>query len=198
MAPNSLSPSSLIAEYTTPFGHHKMTIATRTWLPTNVGAGVLGSYLAWDGVTNVSADDMVDNLLTLLAAFLPSTTSFDLVTIYNQASPTADNIPARSKVLSIPGTSGASGFSQAQSTTFNFKTTANGDAKLVLLDTPLGTNGFVALHSAGFTTPVTDVAAEFEGTLRAWSGRDDARPNVLRKITFDLNEKLQKSYGMSR
>lgn len=197
MSENSLSPSSLIAEYTTAFGHHKMTIPTLVWLATNVGAGVLGSYLAWDGVTSVSADDMVDNLLNLLAAFVPSTTTFDLVTIYNQATPTADNIPARSKVLSIAGTSGATGFSQAQSTTFNFKTTANGDAKLVLLDTPLGSGGFVALHSAGFTTPVTDLAAEFEDTLRAWSGRDNARPNVLRKVTFDLNEKLQKSYKMS-
>jgi hypothetical protein len=197
MAEHSLSPSSLIAEYTTAFGHHKMTIPTLVWLPTNIGAGVLGSYLAWDGVTNVSADDMVDNLLNLLAAFVPATTTFDLVTIYNQATSTSDNIPARSKTLAIVGTSGASGFSEAQSTTFNFKTTANGDAKLVLLDTPVGSSGFVALHPAGFTTPVTDLAAEFEGTLRAWSGRDDARPNVLRKVTYDLNEKLQKAYKMS-
>jgi len=173
-----------------------MTIPTLQWLPINL-TGSLGSYLAWDGVTNVDAEDMVTTLASLMAVFLPSTSAFGLATVYNQASAGADNIPARSVTLSVPGTSSATGKTEAQSSTFNFKTTANGDAKLVLLDTPLGSSGFVAIHPSSFDANTLALEAEFTSAVRAWSGRDDARPSILRKITFDLNDKLQKSYKMS-
>lgn len=195
MARNSLSPSSLVLDYHSLFGQHKMTIPTLQWLPTNL-SGTMGSYLAWDGATSVDADVMIDDLLNLLKVFIPATSGFDLVTAYNQATSTSDNIPARSKTLAIVGTSVASGFSQAQSATFNFKTTANGDFKLVLLDSPLGSTGFVALHPSGFSAAVLSLEVEVIKATNAWSGRDDARPSVLRKVTYDLNEKLQKSYKM--
>jgi len=196
MAPNSLSPSSIVIDYHSAFGAHKMTIPTLQWLPTNL-TGALGSFLAWDGITSVDAEAMVTALITKLKVFAIATVLFDLATVFNQATSTSDNIPARSVALGIAGTSSATGFTQAQSATFNFKTTANGDAKLVLLDSPVGSTGFVAIHPSGFTTPVTDLETEFTAVTNAWSGRDDARPNVLRKITYDLNEKLQKSYRMS-
>ncbi len=197
MTPNSLSPSSLIIDYHTLFGAHKMTIPTLQWLPVNVGAGVLGSYVAHDGFTTVEADNMVTTLCNDLAPFVNSTTVFDLVTIYNQATSTSDNIPARSLALGIAGTLGATTLAEAVSATFNFKTVDNGDVKLVLLDIPLGGTGFRAIHPAAFGADVLALEVEFTADDRAWSGRDDTRPSVLRKITWDLNDKLQKSYKMS-
>ena len=196
MAPNSLSPSSVVIDYHTPFAAHKMTLCTLQWLPTNL-AGTLGSYLAWDGITSVDAEAMVNDLVDLLTPFVKSTTQFDFATVYNQATPTSDNIPARSVALTQVGTSTATGFTQAQSATFNFKTTANGDAKIVLLDAPLGSAGFLATHPASFGSAELALAVEFQFDQKAWSGRDDAKPSVLRKVTFDLNEKLQKAYKMS-
>jgi len=195
MAKNSLSPSSMVLDYHSLYGTHKMTIPTLQWLPTNL-TGTIGSFLAWDGVTSVDAFVMVNALCDLLKVFMLATSAFDLVTIYNQATPTSDNIPARSAVLTNTGTSSATGFSEAQSSTFNFKTTANGDFKLVLLDVPVGSNGFVALHPSAFSAAVTNLEAEVISNTNAWSGRDDARPNVCRKVTYDLNEKLQKAYRM--
>jgi hypothetical protein len=195
MAPNSLSPSSVLIDYHSLYGAHKMTIPTLQWLPTNL-TGTLGSYLAWDGVTSVDAEAMVNALVDLLKVFVISSTAFDLATVYNQATATSDNIPARSVALTQVGTSSATGFTQAQSATFNFKTTANGDAKLILLDSPIGSAGFVALHPASFSAAVLALEVGFTDTASAWSGRDDARPNVLRKVTYDLNEKLQRAYKM--
>lgn len=197
MAPNSLSPSSVVIDYHSQFGAHKMTICTKQWLPTNL-SGALGSYLAWDGSTSIDGENMVNSLVDLLKPFVKSTTAFDLATVYNQATPTSDNIPARSVPLTQVGTSTATGFTEAQSVTFNFKTTGNGDVKLVLLDAPLGSAGFLASHRPDFGAAGLALEAEFTWDLRAWSGRDDNKPSVLRKVTFDLNEKLQKAYKMGQ
>jgi len=196
MAPNSLSPSSVVLSYHSVFGSHKMTVCTLQWLPTNL-IGTLGSYLAWDGVTSVDAETMVNGLADLLAVFMPTSSAFDLATVYNQATPTSDNIPARSIALTQTGSSGATGFFQAQSATFNFKTTGNGDAKLVILDTYLGSNGFKALHPSAFSSGVLALETFFTATDQAWSGRDDNKPSELRKVTYDLNDKLQRTYKMS-
>jgi len=196
MAVNSLSPASVRLNYHSIFGAHTMTVPTLQWLPTNL-TGVLGSYLAWDGITSVDAETMINGLADLLAVFMPSTSGFDLATVYTQATPTSDNIPVRSAALTQTGSSGGSGFTQAQSATFNFKTTANGDAKLIVLDTFVGSTGFLALHPAGFNSAALALESFFCDPSQAWSGRDDARPIVLRKITYDLNEKLQKAYRMS-
>jgi hypothetical protein len=153
-----------------------MVLPTLQWLTTNL-TGSLGSFLAWDGITSVDAEAMVNELLDLIKVYVPSTTSFNLATVYNQATSTSDNIPARSVGLSKTGTSGATGFSQAQSATFNFKTTANGDAKIVLLDAPLGSGGFIAVHPPAFSPDDLALEAGFGAVNRAWSGRDDARPS---------------------
>jgi len=194
MAENSLSPASVVIDYHTAFAAHKMTIPTLQWLPTNI-SGNLGSYQAWD-LSTIDAEAMVDALVTKLAALVPATTSFDLATAYTQATPTSDNIPVRSVALGTPGTLVGGTFPQAVSCTMNFKTLGNGDAKIILLDVPLGASGFVALH-APFATGFTDVEAEITGVSNAWSGRDDTRVANLRKVTFDLNDRLQKQYRMS-
>jgi len=195
MAENSLSPASVKINYHSAFGAHAMTIPTLAWLPTNI-TGILGSYQAWD-LTSIDGEAMINALVDKLKVFMVPAVQFDLATIYTQATSTSDNIPQRSAVLTQVGTSAATGFTEAQSTTFNFKTLANGDVKLVLLDTPIGGAGFNAILPAGFVADITNLATEFEAVSNAWSGRDDTRPAVLRKVTFDLNDKLQKLYRMS-
>ncbi len=194
MAPNSLSPASVVIAYHTEFGAHRMTIPTLQWLPTNI-TGALGSYETWL-LGTIDAELMVNNLVDFLAALAPPTTVFDEATVYTQATATSDNIPQRSVAIGTPGTLVGGSFPQAVSLTMNMKTLANGDAKLVLLDTPLGSSGFVALHPP-FASGFTDIFDELSSQGNAWSGRDDTRIYTLRKITFDLNDKLQKEYRMS-
>jgi hypothetical protein len=173
-----------------------MTIPTKEWFPTSI-TGDLGSYQGWNG-TPIDAEVMILALLAKLKVFVKSDVQFDVSTIFTQATSTSDNIPRAQKATPVTGTSSTTGFTQAQSTTFNFKTLINGDAKLVLLDTPIGSGGFNALHPAGFDSSATDLEAVFTDVANAWSGRDDSRPAILRKITFDLNEKLQKEYRMGQ
>jgi hypothetical protein len=172
-----------------------MTIPTLEWFPTNI-TGVLGSFPTWAGGT-IDGEAMVDALVVALVPFLKPSASFDQATVYTQASPTSDNIPRASAVLGVAGTSAATTENQAVSTTFNFKTLGNGDSKLVLLDTPIGSNWFRSLLPAAFDANVLALEAEFVATTNAWAGRDDTRVATLRKISIDLNEKLQKQYRMT-
>lgn len=194
MAPNSLSPASVKINYHTTFAPHAMVLPTLEWFPTSI-TGTLGSYQAWD-LTTIDAEVMINDLVDLLAALVPSTTIFDAATVYTQATATSPNIPQASAALTQVGSSGATGLQEANSATFNFKTLGNGNAKIVLLDFPLGTGGYNAIHPSGFGADVLALAAEYESTAKAWAGRDDTRVNVLRKVTFDLNDKLQKEYRM--
>lgn len=171
-----------------------MTICTKDWLPTDITGG-LGSYQNWLGGT-VDAETMVRDLIAALKVYCLASFSFDQVTAYTQATATSDNIPRRTVALGIVGTSASPGYSAAISSTFNFKTAANGNARLVLLDSPLGAGGFAPIFPAAFNASDLLVQTEFSAGLNAWSGRDDTQPQALRKISFDLNDKLQKSYRL--
>jgi hypothetical protein len=169
-----------------------MVIPTLQWLPTPLTGG-LGSYVNWNG-TPVDGEAMVTYLINTLKVFMQSTTSFDQVTAYTQATPTSPNIPRASVALGIPGTSISTAKAQAVSYSFMFKTLGNHDAKLVLLDAPIGSNWFAPQLPADFTADVLTLEGAFIDAGWAWSGRDDTKPDVLRKITFDLNDKLQRQY----
>jgi hypothetical protein len=192
MAENSLSPASIVIAYHSAYGSHRMTIPTKAWFPTDAG-GTLGSYEAWD-LSTVDAEAMVTDLCNTLTKFVPASVVFDDATIYTQADADAPNIPQRTASLAIAGVATTTNPSAAVSATFNFKTLENGNAKIVLLDCPFGSAWLAPTLPAGFTSDVNDVISEFTGTGNAWSGRDDARPNILRKITYDVNDKLQKMY----
>lgn len=192
MAPNSLSPASVKIDYHTAYAAHSMVIPTLEWIPTPV-SGALGSYQTWSGLT-IDGQSMVQALVDLLKVFMLPTTTFDQVTAYTQATPTSPNIPRASVALGTAGISTSTAQSQAVSYSFMFKTLGNHDSKLVLLDAPIGSGWFAPQLPAAFTTVVNNLAADFTDIDRAWSGRDDTRPATLRKITFDLNDKLQKEY----
>lgn len=192
MAPNSLSPASVVIDYHSLYGPHKMTIPTREWFPTAI-TGELGSYSTWNN-TVIDGETMVRALITWLKAFMTATASFDQVTAYTQATAESPNIPRASVVLGIAGISTNIGNQQAVSATWNFKTTGNGNTKLVLLDTPIRNTWFAKIHPATFDTDQYNVINEFENPNNAWSGRDDNKPDVCRSITYDLNDKLQAMY----
>jgi len=191
MAPNSLSPASMVIDYHSAYGAHRMTIPTKQWFPTNL-TGSLGSYEAWD-LTTVDAEAMATDLCDTLTKFVPATVIFDTATVYTQADADAPNIPQRQVSLGIPGVSVSTNFSAAFSATFNFKTVGNGGFKIVLLDAPFG-SGWLAPVRSGFDADTTDLVSEVTGSGNAWSGRDDNQVQVLRSITYDVNDKLQKLY----
>lgn len=195
MTPNSLSPASAVISYHSAFGAHKMTVPTSEWFAVGI-TGNLGSYLDRDG-DPIDAEEMWVDFCNLARVFIPSTSVFDSVTVYTMATATSPQIPRSTVALGIAGTSALGGLSQAQSSTFNFKTEANGDFRLVLLDTPLGSQGFKAIHPADFNASVLALEAFVAGRDVAIQGRDDSGVATLRKITFDLNDKLQKQYKMS-
>jgi len=192
MAPNSLSPASVVIDYHSAYGQHRMTLPTKEWFPTDI-TGTLGSYENWATIP-VDAETMIRALCTSLTPFVPATWEFDSATIYTQASPTAPNIPRRSAPLGIVGTGSSSNPSAAFSATFNFVTTGFGKAKIVLLDSPFGTSWLAPLLPADFDANVDAVITAFCLPTNAWSGRDDNKPNELRKVTYDVNDKLQKMY----
>lgn len=191
MAPNSLSPASLVIDYHSAYGAHKMTIPTKEWFPTSI-TGSLGSYQAWD-LTTIDAETMVRQLISFLKTLMTPLSAFDQVTAFTQASPTSPNIPQRTVSLGIAGVSTNTAPQQAVSQTFNFKTAANGNCKLMLLDTPL-IAWLAKVPFSSLDILQQAVAAEFMGSFNAWSGRDDTQPTVCRNVTWDINDKLQKQY----
>lgn len=196
MAPNSLSPASVDIEYHTTWATHHMTIPTRAWSPVGIG-GDLGSFDDWVG-GNVDGEAMVTDLVNKLKVVCPTVTVFDSATVYTMDTATSPRIPRKQVALGIAGTATPTGFWQAQSATLNFKTLANGNFKLVLLDQPYGSHGFNADHPADFSSAILDIETQLRADLNGWAGRDDTQIGELRKMTFDLNDKLQREYRMSQ
>ena len=192
MAPNSLSPASVVIDYHSAYGVHKMTIPTRDWNPVPL-TGALGSYQAWDATTR-DGETMVNELVDALAPFVPASTHFDKATTYQQATPTSPNIPRGSVALTQVGTSALTNPSAAVSITFIFKTLANGIAKLMVLDAPFGSTWLSPILPSGFGADILALEAAFRDSGNAWSGRDDTQPDYCTKVTFDVNDKLQRMY----
>lgn len=192
MAPNSLSPASVVLDYHSFLSPHKMTMLTKDWLPTNI-TGLLGSYVAWD-LSTVDAETMIRDMCTRLAKFLPPTSSFDAATVYTMANATSPNIPQRRISLAIPGINASTNHSEAISMTWNFKTSANGNAKVVLLDVPILDSWFSKRLPASWTPEMGAIFDAMNGNGNAWAGRDNTRVNGIRSITVDLNDRLQKAY----
>lgn len=191
MAPNSLSPSSVVIDYHSAYAPHKMTIPTLQWYVTSI-TGDLGSYQAHNAAA-VDAETMIMALIDKLKVFLKTNEAFDNITIYTQDTATSPNIPRVTKAISVAGIA-TTGNEAAVSATWNFKTAANGNAKLTLLDTPIPATWFNRIRHADFNSDQQAVATEFQLSANAWSGRDDYQPVSCASITYDLNDKLQRMY----
>jgi len=168
-----------------------MTLPTKQWFPTSITGG-LGSYQAWN-LNTIDAETMIRALVTVLKPFLKTNGSFDNITIYTQATATSPNIPQASLAISEAGTGGATD-EAAVSATWNFKTLANGNGKITVLDSPILATWFNRILPVNFNAAQIAVALEYGYASNAWSGRDDSQPLTVRSITYDLNDKLQRAY----
>ena len=78
--------------------------------------------------------------------------------------------------------------------TWNFKTSGNGNAKIVILDTPQRSTWLAKVLPTDFVANEVALAVEFIAATNAWAGRDDLQPSYARSITYDVNDKLQREY----
>lgn len=192
MAPNSLSPASVEIDYHSIYAPHTMTIPTLEWFPTSI-TGNLGSFSNWASGTR-DAEDMVLDLVAKLKVFVPATTTFDKATVFTQATPTSPRIPRNAVTMSVDGTGVSALPTAAWSSTFNGVTVAFGKFKLVLLDAIQPSSWLAPLFPGDFDADTLALQSEFVSSANGWSGRDDAQPGAFSKITFDVNDKLQKMY----
>jgi len=193
MAPNSLSPAFVRLDYSSIYGTHVMLIPTRTWLPTSI-TGLLGSYEAWNTIP-IDAEDMVDELVDALADLHLATTTFNLATIYTQATSTSPAFPQKSKALAVVGTAGSVGPAKAVQSTLNMRTVGGKPTKLVLLDASALNLQMDKLTPFTFTTTVNALVTAFARDSNAWSGRDDTRPDTALSWTMTENNALRARYN---
>ena len=195
MTPNSLSPAFGVIAYDSAYGSHKCTIPTLAW-SIGIGTNGYGGYVAHDGTTAVDAMDLWENLVDLIKVYhLPSTT-FNTITLYTKASPTAPSVPVAIIPSSDVGTSVATTQSKAAQSTFNFRTTLFNPFKLVMLDAPVAT-GFTKTLRASWGAPDLALEGEFSDQAKPWAGRDGAVIASGISKTYTLNEKLRRAYEMA-
>lgn len=194
MAPNSLYPSFVKIDYHSAYGSHVMTIPTLQWQATpNVNGA--GAFTDWAASTR-DADDMINQLVDLMAVFFKDDTTFDLYTIYNMTAPDADPNPVASKALGTAGSNSTTTWSKAVQTTFTFRTALFGIMKLVFLDAPSG-GLFDRILSFDASPEAVAIRAALNSSSNGWAGRDGGRIDTLVQIAYTLNEKLRREYNMN-
>jgi len=188
-----IDPSFVKIFYHSPRGAHIMTRPTRQW--EGVAWESPGSYLAWDGTTEVDADEMIGNFVDLLLPIYTEDVVFDSYIIYNvvvvEGSPI--NVPVwASTFIDKVGEIVDDVSYLAWQKTFTFLTTESHSAKLVLLDVPTGGQINKTGTVTGDELAIVDL---FMSVTDAWSGRDDERPVVFRSLNNSVNKALERKYG---
>jgi hypothetical protein len=191
MPTDKLYPAYVNVDYHSNFGVHSMTLLTRE-ISTS-GIGDPGTVENWSGLP-IAADVMVESLLTLLAAAVPNTITYDAYTIYKVPAIGEPGQPIYTNTVALVGSlTGLTGQAKAVQVTVGFKTAAFGQAQIVILDRPV--NG----SFGSFTDPgaeIQDVIDEFISPDAAWAGRDNFRPAVFTNVSICLNKRLRRKYGM--
>lgn len=188
---NSLHPGFIIIEYHSPYAPHKAILPTRAPVYTSIGDDP--EYQAWDATT-ITGSTMVHELVDKMALFFDNTITWDSYSIWKVASVGANPDFVSAGSLNTTGTGTQTGTQKATQRTYTIRTSLNGIAKLVVLDSKTA-NSFE--KSVTVSTLESDFLAEFMGTDRAWSGRDGGQPLVFKNLTITLNEKLRKAYHMA-
>lgn len=194
MTEHSLFPCSCQIFYRSIYAPHSMTIPLTEWSPISSGHPA-GTNLAWDG-TQVDTDDMISQLEVFLLPFFQTTTLFLSYTINTYADKDAPARPRFSTAFGVQAGTGSTNIPAAQAT-WNFKTEEFGAFKLILLDTKVSA-AFGPLSV--LVSPTNDIEIAVRDFImdeaNAFSGRDGARPSILNKITYTLNEKLRAEYHL--
>lgn len=194
MAPNSLAPGYVLIAYHSAYGKHNMILPTRAWSQTPI-TGALGSWVNWNSVP-IDGEDMVTAFVTAIKAAFLATTIFDTATVYTQADENSPAFARKSIALSIAGTN--SGTLQAKAVQHNwmFRDDEFSQSKLTFLDAPIGSN-FDPTSDISGSPALVAIYDEWTSVDNAWSSRNGLRPSQFVKITYTLNEKLRKEYGMT-
>ena len=192
MAPNSLSPAYVRLDYSSAYGSHVQLIPTRDWVPTSI-TGTMGSYVAWDTVP-IDAEVMIDALVAVLADLHLPTTSFNLASIYTQATPTSPAFPQAAKTLAVVGTAGSVGPAKAIQSTLNMRTSGGHPFKLVWLDASALNLQMDKIAPFAMPPAVLAVVTEVSALSNAWSSRDDNRPNTVLSWTMTESNALRRRY----
>lgn len=194
MTPNSLGPWYGVASYHSAYGTHKMTIPTNDWAAGGVNG--FGTYVPHSGAVLLEADDMWTDLLSDIAAFNLATSVFDSVTIYSKPTQADPSVPVMVIPLAIAGTSTDTTQAKAAMSTWNFRTTAVGRFKLVLLDSPVAA-GFVKTYPGGWSAGDNAILGALSDLLKGWCGRDGAPIASGVSKTYKMSDALRKQYGMA-
>jgi hypothetical protein len=139
---------------------------------------------------------MLVDFIALLLPFYHTSTNFTSYVINTYASSTAPARPQISVPLTTAAGTGGATIPAAQAT-FNFKTTNFGAFKLVMLDAQVSST-FQPLEALVSPADDDEIALRDYVVDPAWafSGRDGFRPQLLKRVTYTLNEKLRKSYHL--
>ena len=192
MTVNSLAPAYVVIDYHSPYGAHKMTLPTTEY----AFGSPSGSFVQWSGGTILS-DTMIDDLVTLLLPFFPSTVSFDTFQIFSKADADADSILEESGVIvGGVGSNSSPGWAKATEAVLTMKSTTNGVYRLSLLDCATG-NSFDKLTFVSLPTEMVDLVAYFVGGDHGWSARDNGQPVTFLQLTRTLNKALRRKYNMT-
>jgi hypothetical protein len=195
MAENDLFPGYVAVRYHSQFGNHLQILPTRAWSSTAI-TGALGSWEGWNAVP-IDGEVMVNALIDKFAALFPPDVAYESATVYTIDAPGAGAIPRKAVPLIQVGTLGSSTLTSAAfQANWMFRDDEYALSKLVFLDITPGANFFPVTDTTGITA-VNDVIAQWTDIGNAWSTRNGLRPTIFQKITYTLNEKLRKEYGMT-
>lgn len=166
-----------------------MTLPTKNW---NAGIGA-GTFDTWAGGV-VAADDMIEQLITLMLPFFDHNTTFDNWIIYKQLLPTDSPAPMRSgNFTGMVGSDAGGSWTAAVELIITMRTSLFGIVKLDFLDAVSQDNFNPILTPAG---PLPALLLEWSLDLNGWSGRDNGQPANFMKMTVNLNQKLRKTYRL--
>lgn len=195
MTVHSLYPGFLIIDYHSTYAAHKMTIPTRAWNPLGGTAG-FGGFVAWDD-SDRDLQDMVNDLVTVLRPLVPTTVTFDGWVQYSMADEEATPLPRASAAIALAGSASTAGvWWAAVQKQFVFYDTEFQTFKSVILDAMSG-NDFSRRDLASLATEDENLIGEFVAETNAWSSRAGNRPQTIRSVTIDLNDKLRNQYGFA-
>lgn len=191
--PESPAPAFVKIESTSLNAPHVAILPTLQW--NDPGDFTAGTFDTHEG-GSIAADDMVNDLVNVLAALYTGDYDFISYTIFTQSSPSADPVPRFSEALSQSGVTVSATWQKAVQLTFTWRTTLFGIAKIVALDAISG-NNFDRITTLTPMSAEALIDAEFTSVARGWSGRDGGRPATFLQISKTINEKLRRQYHMT-
>jgi len=194
MTPNFLGPWYAVWAYHSVYGAHKLTHSMNNW--STGGTNGYGQFIGHDDTTQNDAQDIAEELATLLAEFLLTTSAFDAMTVYSKPTINDPAIPVSVVPLAIAGTSAVTTQAKATMETWSFRTTLFGRSKIVLLDAPVAT-GFAPTNAADWGGDDLALLGALSDLTKPYCGRDGAAIGTGIRKTYTMSDVLEKAYGMS-